>query len=152
MDGSRVRKEKSADSNVSDSVWTELFISRHHFSSASFSFNTLLLFFFLFRRPWYHRALVNPSKAAVSNAYMDANGIGKVITISEAVFQALPKVTSNISCESLENLLGGCPCTRYGAYESLTCYLFCLTWSCVVTVQICYTLTHNLPFDRHAIS
>lgn len=109
-------------------------------------------FFFLFRRPWYHRALVNPSKAAVSNAYMDANGIGKVITISEAVFQALPKVTSNISCERLENLLGGCPCTRYGAYESLTCYLFCLTWSCVVTVQICYTLTHNLPFDRHAIS
>lgn len=95
-------------------------------------FNTPLVFFFffsLFRRPWYHRALVNPSKAAVSNAYMDANGIGKVITISEAVFQALPKITSNISCESLENLLGGCPCTRYGAYESLTRYLFCLTWS-----------------------
>jgi len=64
------------------------------------------------KRPWYHRALVNPAKAAVSNAYMDANGIGKVITISEAVFQALPNIASNISCDSLENLLGGCPCTR----------------------------------------
>jgi len=53
---------------------------------------------------------------------MDANGIGKVITISEAVFQALPKVTSNISCGSLENLLGGCPCTRYGVYKSLIPY------------------------------
>ena len=82
---------------------------------------------------------MNPSKAAVSNAYMDANGIGKVITISEAVFQALPKIPSNISCESLENLLGGCPCTRYGAYKRLAPYLFCLTWSRLVTVQICYT-------------
>jgi len=66
----------------------------------------------IFRRPWYHRALVNPSKAAVSNAYMDANGIGKVITISEAVFQALPQNASNISCDSVDNLRGGCPCTR----------------------------------------
>ena len=71
------------------------------------------LAFKLYRRPWYHRALVNPAKAAVSNAYMDANGIGKVITISEAVFQALPRNTTNISCGGLENLPGGCPCTRY---------------------------------------
>ena len=52
---------------------------------------------------------MNPSKTAVSNAYMDANGIGKVITISEAVFQALPQNTSDISCDSLENIRGGCP-------------------------------------------
>ncbi|KAJ7333705.1 hypothetical protein OS493_015788 [Desmophyllum pertusum] len=64
------------------------------------------------KRPWYHRALVNPSKAAVSNAYMDANGIGKVITISEAVFQAPPQNTSNMSCGSMDNLQGGCPCAR----------------------------------------
>lgn len=69
--------------------------------------------FWSFRRPWYHRALVNPSKTAVSNAYMDANGIGKVITISEAVFQALPKNASDISCDSLENIRGGCPCKRH---------------------------------------
>ena len=58
---------------------------------------------------------MNPSKAAVSNAYMDANGIGKVITISEAVFQGLPQNESNSSCDSVKNLRGGCPCTRYGA-------------------------------------
>ena len=110
-------------------------------------FTFLLLFLIvLFRRPWYHRALVNPAKAAVSNAYMDANGIGKVITISEAVFQALPKIASNISCDSLENLLGGCPCTRYGAYESLMYYLFCMTCSRLVTIQISYTVTKSPIF------
>lgn len=87
---------------------------------------------------------MNPAKAAVSNAYMDANGIGKVITISEAVFQALPKNTSNISCGGLENLPGGCPCTRYGAYRSLMRHLFCITWSRLVKVQICHTVSHNV--------
>ena len=60
---------------------------------------------------------MNPSKAAVSNAYMDANGIGKVITISEAVFQGLPQNASEVSCDRLENLLGGCSCTRYDVYR-----------------------------------
>ena len=44
---------------------------------------------------------------------MDANGIGKVITISEAVFQALPQNTSNITCGGISNLPGGCACSRY---------------------------------------
>ena len=57
--------------------------------------------------------MVNPAKAAVSNAYMDANGIGKVITISEAVFQALPQNASNITCGGTSNLPGGCACSRY---------------------------------------
>lgn len=77
---------------------------------------------------------------------MDANGIGKVITISEAVFQALPKIASNTSCDSLENLLGGCPCSRYGAYESLMYYLFCMAWSRLVTIQISYTVTKSRHF------
>lgn len=76
------------------------------------------------KRPWYHRALVNPSKAAISNAYMDANGIGKVITISEAVFQALPQNSSSDSCGSLENLRGGCPCTRHGQCISGKCRVY----------------------------
>ncbi|XP_015752971.1 PREDICTED: uncharacterized protein LOC107332703, partial [Acropora digitifera] len=76
------------------------------------------------KRPWYHRALVNPSKAAISNAYMDANGIGKVITISEAVFQALPQNSSSNSCGSLENLRGGCPCTRHGQCISGKCRVY----------------------------
>ena len=112
----------------------------------------ITVFWLFLRRPWYHRALVNPAKAAVSNAYMDANGIGKVITISEAVFQALPKTASNISCGSLENLLGGCPCTRYGASESLMRCLFCITLPLLVRVQICYTVSHNLPLGRYLMA
>lgn len=41
------------------------------------------------RRPWYHRTIVNPSKISVSNAYTDVNGIGKVITISQAIFEGI---------------------------------------------------------------
>ncbi|EDO28538.1 predicted protein [Nematostella vectensis] len=63
------------------------------------------------RRPWYQRTLVNPAKTAVSNAYMDDSGIGKVITISQAVFQGIP--TEKPNCSGVHNLRGGCRCVSH---------------------------------------
>jgi len=66
------------------------------------------------RRPWYQRTLVNPAKTAISNAYMDASGIGKVVTISQALFQGLPTGlnASGVNCTGDHSLRGGCACTR----------------------------------------
>ncbi|XP_031549203.1 uncharacterized protein LOC116286765 [Actinia tenebrosa] len=65
------------------------------------------------KRPWYQRTLVSPAKTSVSNAYMDASGIGKVVTVSQAVFQGIPSDQDmlSINCTEDHNIRGGCPCT-----------------------------------------
>ena len=35
------------------------------------------------KRSWYKRASSNPSKTTISTAYMDAAGVGKIITVSQ---------------------------------------------------------------------
>lgn len=49
-------------------------------------FFTLVVFF---RRPWYKRAANDPSKTSISTPYMDAAGVGKIITISQALFEGI---------------------------------------------------------------
>lgn len=41
------------------------------------------------RRPWFKRAASSPSKTSISTAYMDAAGVGKIITISQALFEGM---------------------------------------------------------------
>ncbi|XP_028402985.1 voltage-dependent calcium channel subunit alpha-2/delta-1-like isoform X1 [Dendronephthya gigantea] len=99
------------------------------------------------RRPWYHRTIVNPSKTSVSNAYMDLNGIGKVITISQAVFE---KTESNVDC-SRTTKHGGCSCSSHD--ECLSRY--CRNATCtgdrveaVVALDIKYRDFHESIYER----
>ena len=49
----------------------------------------LVCFSNLLRRPWFHKVIVNPDKTGISTAYMDAAGVGKIISISQ-VSMVLP--------------------------------------------------------------
>lgn len=76
------------------------------------------------RRPWYLRAVANPDKTVISTAYMDAAGVGKIITISQAVFEGMvPRTTAE--CEEYHNVTkpGGCVCTHDEECISGQCYL-----------------------------
>jgi len=41
----------------------------------------------VFRRPWYRRTSAAPHQISISTPYMDAAGVGKINTISQAVFE-----------------------------------------------------------------
>ena len=71
------------------------------------------MFVFL-RRSWYKRALANPDKTVISTAYMDAAGVGKIITISQAVFEGMTPRTEE-ECLNISKTgpwPGGCKCIR----------------------------------------
>lgn len=99
------------------------------------------------RRPWYHRTIVNPSKISVSNAYMDVNGIGKVVTISQAVFEG---ISTSQDCNRT-NRHGGCACYR----DSQCLSRYCREGKCtgdrveaVVALDIKYTDFHQRIYER----
>ncbi|KAK2171035.1 hypothetical protein NP493_1112g00008 [Ridgeia piscesae] len=46
------------------------------------------------KRSWYKRATSNPSKTSISTAYMDAAGVGKIITVSQALFEGITSRTT----------------------------------------------------------
>ncbi|XP_002735490.2 VWFA and cache domain-containing protein 1-like [Saccoglossus kowalevskii] len=74
------------------------------------------------KRPWYHRTMTNPEKTAISTAYMDAAGVGKIISISQAIFEGMPLRTQE-ECDMVEGLKpGGCVCESYEECLSGHCY------------------------------
>lgn len=74
-------------------------------------------------RSWYKRALNSQTKTTLSSPYLDAAGAGKIITISQAVFEGM----QNISKETCDNIFhkkpGGCHCNRGEDCESGVCYV-----------------------------
>ena len=63
------------------------------------------------RRPWYHRVIVNSDKTSISTAYMDSAGVGKIISVSQAVFEGMP-VIADEECDKIEGQKpGGCQCS-----------------------------------------
>ncbi|EDV25350.1 uncharacterized protein TRIADDRAFT_55341 [Trichoplax adhaerens] len=76
------------------------------------------------KRPWYLRSLTNPTKIAISTAYLDSAGLGKVITISKAVQEGIFEISNDTLCntEQIGNLPAGCPCTVNTDCSSKICY------------------------------
>ncbi|XP_030839369.1 voltage-dependent calcium channel subunit alpha-2/delta-3-like [Strongylocentrotus purpuratus] len=74
------------------------------------------------KRPWFHKVIVNPDKTTISTAYMDAAGVGKIISLSQAVFEGMENKTRE-SCEKLTGKLpGGCECQTNKDCISGKCY------------------------------
>lgn len=76
------------------------------------------------RRPWYLRSLTNPNKIAISTAYLDSAGIGKVITISKAIKEGIFDISNSSLChiQVIGNLPAGCPCNADSDCASKSCY------------------------------
>ena len=55
-------------------------------------------------RPWYKRAVANLGKLALSSVYLDAGGVGKVVTFSEVIYQAPSSV---VNCATNSQCLTG---------------------------------------------
>ena len=74
-------------------------------------------------RSWYRRALNAQTKTTLSSPYLDAAGAGKIITVSQAVFEGMQNVTRQY-CEQIKGKLpGGCHCMRGEDCESGVCYV-----------------------------
>eukprot|EP00117_Sycon_ciliatum_P006330 scpid15815/ scgid3227/ VWFA and cache domain-containing protein 1 len=74
------------------------------------------------RRPWYHRALANPpSVYATSAVYLDAGGVGKVVTLAQTIFHGRPAAAMAGPCTTVENYAGGCACTEHTQCTSQYC-------------------------------
>lgn len=68
--------------------------------------------FFSLRRPWYKTTSKAPHQISISTPYMDAAGVGKINTISQAVFEGM-KVKSEEECRNFSQTgpwPGGCKC------------------------------------------
>ncbi|VEL08167.1 unnamed protein product [Protopolystoma xenopodis] len=57
------------------------------------------------KRPWYWRTIASPDKITISTPYMDSAGSGKVVTISQAVFEGMPNI-SRSRCEEFKHQTG----------------------------------------------
>ena len=62
------------------------------------------------RRSWFLTSASSPLKTSISTAYMDAAGVGKIITISQALFEGMiPRAAGD--CDNMTSPKpGGCPC------------------------------------------
>jgi len=77
------------------------------------------------KRPWFKRASSTPSRTSISTAYMDAAGVGKIITISQAIFEGM-KDRSKEECMNISTTgpwPGGCSCTEDTECIIGSCYL-----------------------------
>ncbi len=74
----------------------------------------LLNMFILFRRPWYNRGNSAPSKTSISTVYMDAAGVGKIISISQAVFEGMMQRSTEqcLNDSTTGPWPGGCKCQK----------------------------------------
>ncbi|BFY99384.1 hypothetical protein BsWGS_02424 [Bradybaena similaris] len=71
------------------------------------------------QRPWYKRTSKAPHKTSVSTPYMDSAGVGKINTISQAVFEGMtPKTDKECANFTKGKLMGGCVCD-----VDLDCYI-----------------------------
>ncbi|XP_059149465.1 voltage-dependent calcium channel subunit alpha-2/delta-2-like [Physella acuta] len=75
------------------------------------------------QRPWYKRTSSAPHKTSVSTPYMDSAGVGKINTISQAVFEGMtPKEDKDCNITH-GKLMGGCPCSVDSDCYIKVCYL-----------------------------
>ncbi|CAD5114296.1 DgyrCDS3438 [Dimorphilus gyrociliatus] len=117
------------------------------------------------QRPWFKRASSTPSKTSISTAYMDAAGVGKIITISQAVFEGMLVREDTSECvksKKKEELLpGGCPCETDTDCLSGFCYISeapginrdkprCATErvEAVTSLDILYEKFHKITFEK----
>ncbi|XP_063400495.1 voltage-dependent calcium channel subunit alpha-2/delta-2-like [Mytilus trossulus] len=78
------------------------------------------------QRPWYKRTSSAPWKTSISTPYMDAAGVGKINTISQAVFEGMPVISNDECTNASQNgvpLPGGCRCDLDTDCSSRKCYL-----------------------------
>jgi len=60
------------------------------------------------------RADSSPTKTSISTAYMDSAGVGKIITISQALFEGMTPQTRDecLAVSEAGPWPGGCTCTK----------------------------------------
>ncbi|XP_064625749.1 voltage-dependent calcium channel subunit alpha-2/delta-2-like isoform X2 [Lineus longissimus] len=77
------------------------------------------------QRPWYLRTVANPTLTSISTPYMDAAGVGKIITISQAVFEGMLGRSNEWCAESSLTgpWAGGCKCNQDEECISHRCYV-----------------------------
>ncbi|XP_052774120.1 voltage-dependent calcium channel subunit alpha-2/delta-3-like isoform X2 [Mya arenaria] len=77
------------------------------------------------KRPWYRRTSAAPHQISISTPYMDAAGVGKINTISQAVFEGM-KVKTEEECSNFSLTgpwPGGCKCNVDEDCIIKVCYL-----------------------------
>ncbi|KAL4236042.1 hypothetical protein ACF0H5_004428 [Mactra antiquata] len=77
------------------------------------------------KRPWYKRTSAAPHQISISTPYMDAAGVGKINTISQAVFEGMKKKTDE-ECHNISQTgpwPGGCKCNVDEDCIIKVCYL-----------------------------
>lgn len=75
------------------------------------------------KRPWYKRTSSAPERTSISTPYMDAAGVGKIVTISQAVFEGMTPRESE-ECDKLVGAKpGGCKCNLDEDCISRVCYV-----------------------------
>ncbi|XP_052254694.1 voltage-dependent calcium channel subunit alpha-2/delta-2-like isoform X2 [Dreissena polymorpha] len=77
------------------------------------------------KRPWYRTTSAQPHQISISTPYMDAAGVGKIVTISQAVFEGM-KVKSESECFNFSRTgpwPGGCMCNLDVDCIIKVCYL-----------------------------
>ncbi|XP_060584904.1 voltage-dependent calcium channel subunit alpha-2/delta-3-like [Ruditapes philippinarum] len=77
------------------------------------------------KRPWYKRTSAAPHQISISTPYMDAAGVGKINTISQAVFEGM-KVKTEEECRNFSDSgpwPGGCKCNVDDDCIIKVCYL-----------------------------
>ncbi|XP_069125986.1 LOW QUALITY PROTEIN: voltage-dependent calcium channel subunit alpha-2/delta-2-like [Argopecten irradians] len=77
------------------------------------------------KRPWYKRTSSAPWKTSISTPYMDAAGVGKINTISQAVFEGMTPRTQK-ECLNISKTgpwPGGCKCNVNENCISRECYI-----------------------------
>ena len=85
--------------------------------------NLMIHSVFTFRRPWFKRSAANPQKTSLSTAYMDAAGVGKIISISQAIFEGMTARTTEECQNMTKPWPGGCRCQSNDDCEiGLCCY------------------------------
>ncbi|PAA92856.1 hypothetical protein BOX15_Mlig015658g4 [Macrostomum lignano] len=75
------------------------------------------------KRPWYSRTKSSPTKTSISTPYYDSAGSGKIITISQAVFEGMDNKTDGCNVTGKTKKPGGCPCEEGDECTSGYCYI-----------------------------
>ena len=78
------------------------------------------------KRGWYKTAIQKPNITTISTPYQDAAGVGKIVTISQSIFEGMvsrnPADCANFTKQG-RLLPGGCPCSSNSECTIGYCYL-----------------------------
>ncbi|ELU06451.1 hypothetical protein CAPTEDRAFT_215114 [Capitella teleta] len=75
------------------------------------------------KRSWFLTSASSPLKTTISTAYMDAAGVGKIITISQALFEGMIPRKPNQCAHLTPPFPSGCPCRGSSDCISGYCYV-----------------------------